>query len=100
MARYRRRALKINLKDESFQSTVGIVLLVFSILVILSFFGQAAGFGSFLQETLNKLFGWGSFLIPFITAILGLVLLRLRIKIPFVELRSFYGLVLFTLALL
>lgn len=100
MARYRRRALKINLKDESFQSTVGIILVVFSILAVLSFFGQAAGFGSFLQDSLNKLFGWGSFIIPFITVILGLVLLRLRVKIPFVELRTFYGLVLFTLALL
>jgi len=73
---------------------------VFSILAILSFFGQVAGFGSFLQDALNKLFGWGSFLIPFITIILGLVLLRLRIKIPLVELRTFYGLVIFTLALL
>ena len=100
MARYRRRALKLNLKSESFQSTVGIILLVFSVLAILSFFGQAAGFGSFLQDTLNKLFGWGSFLFPIITAILGVVLLHLRIKIPFVELRTFYGLAVFTLALL
>lgn len=99
-ARYRRRALKINLKYESFQSTVGIVLVVFSILAVLSFFGQAAGFGSFLQDTLHKLFGWGSFLVPLITVTLGLVLLRLRIKIPFVELRTFYGLALFTLAFL
>ncbi len=100
MARYRRRALKVNLKGESFQSTVGIVLVVFSILAILSFFGQAAGFGSFLQDTLNKLFGWGAFLTPAIAGVLGLVLLRLRIKIPFVELRTFYGLAILSLSIL
>ena len=92
--------MKINLKDESFQSTVGIILVVFSILAVLSFFGQAAGFGSFLQDNLNKLFGWGAFIIPVITGVLGLVLLRLRIKIPFVDLRIFYGLVVLSVSLL
>jgi S-DNA-T family DNA segregation ATPase FtsK/SpoIIIE len=100
MGRYRRRAMKINLKDESFQSTIGIILVVFSILTVLSFFGQAAGFGSFLQDTLNKFFGWGAFTIPVITGVLGLVLLRLRIKIPFVDLRIFYGLVVLSVSLL
>jgi S-DNA-T family DNA segregation ATPase FtsK/SpoIIIE len=98
--KYRRRKLKFNLKDESFQSTVGIVLLVFSFLAILSFFGQAAGFGSVLQNVLNKLFGWGVFLVPITTGVLGLTLMRLRIKIPFAELRVFAGLTIFTLALL
>lgn len=100
MARYRRRALKVNLKHESFQSTVGIILVVFSILTVLSFFGQTAGFGSFLQDILNKFFGWGSFIIPVITGVLGLVLLRLRTKIPFVELRTFYGLAILSLSAL
>lgn len=98
--RYRRRGLKLNLKNESFQSAVGVILLVFSVLVILSFFGQAAGFGSALQNLLNRLFGWGVFLVPLTTAVLGLILLRLRVKIPFVELRVFVGLAIFTLALL
>ncbi|PIS12186.1 DNA translocase FtsK [candidate division WWE3 bacterium CG09_land_8_20_14_0_10_47_33] len=98
--RYRRRGLKLNLKNESFQSAVGVILLVFSVLAILSFFGQAAGFGSALQNLLNRLFGWGVFLVPLTTAVLGLILLRLRVKIPFVELRVFIGLAIFTLALL
>lgn len=98
--RYRRRKLKFNLKGESFQSTIGVVFLVFSVLAILSFFGQAAGFGSVLQDFLNRLFGWGVFLIPLTTAILGLTLMRLRVKIPFVELRVFVGLSIFTLSLL
>ncbi|NIT03783.1 DUF87 domain-containing protein [Candidatus Saccharibacteria bacterium] len=98
--RYRRRKLKFNIKDDSFQSTVGVVLLVFAALAILSFFGQAAGFGSFLQDLLNKLFGWGVILVPIVCAVLGLVLLRLGIKIPFIELRTVYGLAIFSLALL
>ncbi|MEX0887950.1 MAG: hypothetical protein WDZ67_01065, partial [Patescibacteria group bacterium] len=75
MARYRRRALKIDLKDESFQSTIGIILVVFSIITVLSFFGQAAGFGSFLQDILNRFFGWQAFMLPIVTGVLGLVLL-------------------------
>jgi len=88
------------LKDESFQSAVGVTLLVFSALAILSFFGQAAGFGSVLQDVLNRLFGWGVFLVPITTTVLGLTLMRLRVKIPFVELRVFVGLAIFTLGLL
>jgi len=100
MAKYRKRKIKLNLKDESFQSSLGVALLVFAALVTLSFFGQAAGAGNFLQDLLNKLFGWGTFLIPILAAISGLVLLRLRMKIPFVEIRTIYGLGLLTLALL
>ena len=100
MAKYRKRKIKLNLKDESFQSSLGVALLVFAALVTLSFFGQAAGAGNFLQDLLNKLFGWGTFLIPILAAISGLVLLRLRIKIPFVEIRTVYGLGLLILALL
>ncbi|MEX1061508.1 MAG: DNA translocase FtsK 4TM domain-containing protein, partial [Patescibacteria group bacterium] len=100
MAKYRKRKIKLNLKDESFQSSVGIALLVFAALVTLSFFGQAAGAGNFLQDILNKLFGWGTFLIPILSAISGFVLLRLRVKIPFVEIRSVYGLTLLTISLL
>ena len=100
MAKYRKRKIKLNLKDESFQSSLGVALLVFAALVTLSFFGQAAGAGNFLQDLLNKLFGWGTFLIPILAAISGLVLLRLRIKIPFVEIRTIYGLGLLTIALL
>jgi S-DNA-T family DNA segregation ATPase FtsK/SpoIIIE len=98
--RGRRRKLKFNLKDESFQSAVGIILLVFSILAFLSFFGQAAGFGSVLQTFLNRLFGWGSFLVPIVTAVLGLTLMRVGRKIPFICVRTFVGLLIFTLALL
>ncbi len=98
--RYRRRKLKFSLKDESFQSSVGVALIVFSALAILSFFGQAAGFGSALQDVLNRLFGWGVFLVPITTTVLGLTLMRLQVKLPFIELRVFVGLAIFTLALL
>lgn len=99
MARHRKKKIKLDLKDESFQSTVAIILILFSVLTALSFFGQAAGFGSVIQEVLNKLFGWGVVFVPIIAAILGLVLLRLRRKIPFVEIRTVYGLTIFGLAL-
>lgn len=100
MTRYRRQPLKLDLSSESFQSTVGVVLLALAGLTLLSFFGQAAGFGSVIQDLLNKLFGWGVFFIPILTGLTGLVLLRLRFKIPYVELRTAAGLSILTLALL
>lgn len=100
MARYRRRPLKLDLSSESFQSTVGITLLVLAGLTLLSFFGQAAGLGSFIQDFLNKLFGWGAFFVPLLAGISGLVLLRLRYQLPYVELRVVAGLTIFSLALL
>ncbi|GMR19212.1 MAG: hypothetical protein BMS9Abin34_343 [Patescibacteria group bacterium] len=100
MPRYRKKSIKFNWKDESFQSSVGVVLIVFAALTTLSFFGQAAGFGSFLQDSLNKLFGWGVIFVPLITLILGLVLLRLRKKVPFIELRTVYGLTILALGVL
>jgi len=91
--------LKFNLKDESFQSAVGVGFLLLAVLTTLSFFGQAAGFGSVVQDFLNRLFGWGVFLVPIAVGVLGLALLRPKWNVPFVSVRAFVGLVVFTLSL-
>ncbi|OGC54604.1 hypothetical protein A2797_01660 [candidate division WWE3 bacterium RIFCSPHIGHO2_01_FULL_48_15] len=76
------------------------ILLALAGLTLLSFFGQAAGFGSIIQDILNKLFGWGVFFVPLLAGISGLVLMRLRYQIPYIELRTVFGLAIFAVSLL
>lgn len=93
--RRRRRRVHFKLNRENTQSIAAILLLLASVLTLVSFFMQAAYFNSVVQDTLNTVFGWASFMIPFILALAGLILLR-TIYWPFVNLRVLVGLVLST----
>ncbi len=95
--RGRPRKVKFELERDAAQSVVAVLVLVLSILTFLSFFGQAAGFGSVLQELLNRIFGWGSFLVPFILALSGFILLR-KTKWKLTQPRVLTGLIIFLLA--
>lgn len=92
--RGRPRKVRFELERDSAQSIAGVAALLASILTLLSFFGQAAGFGSILQQILNRVFGWGAFFIPFILALSGLILLR-KPRASFITPRVLTGLVLF-----
>jgi len=70
-----------------------------SVLTLLAFFGQAAGFGPLLQQILNKVFGWGAFFIPVILALAGLILAR-KTKWKFAQPRVLTGMVLFFISFL
>ncbi len=92
--RGRPRKVKFELERDAAHSVAGVVILVISILMLLSFFGQAAGFGSFVQRVLNRVFGWGAFLVPIVLAFSGLILFR-KIKWEIIQPRILTGLVLF-----
>jgi len=92
--RGRPRKVQFELERDSAQSIAAVGVLLLSILSLLSFFGQAAGFGSILQELLNRLFGWGAFFVPIILALSGLILLR-RPRWSFISPRVLIGIVLF-----
>ena len=92
--RGRPRKVRFELERDSAQSISGVVVLLASVLTLLSFFGQAAGFGSILQELLNRFFGWGAFFIPFIFALSGLILLQ-KPRVSFITPRVLSGLILF-----
>ncbi len=92
--RGRPRKVKFELKNDTAQSIAGVVVLVVAILMLLSFFGQAAGVGSLLQRLLNRAFGWGSFLVPIVLAFSGLILFR-KPKWKVAQPRVLTGLVLF-----
>lgn len=95
MAR-RRRLFKFNLKRESVISVTAILLLLSAILTFVSFFAQAASGSTLLQEVLNKFFGWGSVVVPFVLAVAGLWLLGRNL--PFAKLNALLGLILLTVS--
>ena len=97
--RRRKRPLKLQFERDTILSVLAALLLLAAGLTFVSFFAQAASVGSVIQNILNKIFGWGVILIPFILGLAGLVLLR-TIKWKFVNLNALFGLCLFTFATL
>jgi S-DNA-T family DNA segregation ATPase FtsK/SpoIIIE len=97
--RRKKRRIGLRFERETILSAVAALLLLSAGLTFISFFAQAASVNFVIQNILNKLFGWGVILIPFILGLAGLVLLR-TIKWKFVNLNTLFGLCLFTLAAL
>lgn len=95
--RRRRRPLKLNLEKETLFSVSAVLLLIFAGLTFISFFAQAASVNFLIQSLLNKLFGWGVIIVPFILALSGLVLLQ-KLKWRFVNLNTLLGVLLFFFA--
>ena len=97
--RRKKRALRLQFKRDTVLSAVAALLLLAAGLTFVSFFAQAASVNSVIQNILNKLFGWGVILIPFILGLSGLILLR-TVKWRFVNLNTLFGLCLFAVAAL
>lgn len=62
------------LKAETKRTIVGIVLLVFSVIAILSFFAAAGPTGEMILWALRVLFGWLAYIIPVVLIMLGVML--------------------------
>ena len=76
-------------------SISAVFCLLLGVLTFISFFTQAFQVStstSFFQDLLSKLFGWGSFFVPFVLFALGLILLGRTFR--FVRANNFLGLVL------
>jgi len=97
--RRRKRRLRLQLERDAVLSAAAALLLLAAALTLVSFFAQAAAVNFVIQSGINKLFGWGAVLVPFILGLAGLVLLR-TIKWRFVNLNSLLGLCLFTISIL
>src|SRR3989338_1998504 len=94
MAR-RRKLFKFKFKRDSLVSISAVFCLLLGVLTFISFFTQAFQVStctSFFQDFLSKLFGWGSFFVPFVLFALGLILLGRTFR--FVRANNFLGLVL------
>ncbi len=97
--RRKKRPLKLQFEREAILSALAALFLLAAGLTLVSFFAQAAAVNFLIQNTLNRIFGWGVILIPLILGLAGLVLLR-TIKWRFVNLNTLFGLCLFTLSVL
>ena len=97
--RGRPRKVRFELERDSAHSIAAVVLLLAAALTLLSFFGQAAGFGSLLQQVLNKIFGWGTFAIPLILTLSGLILAK-KTQWKLVKPRILSGITLFLISFL
>jgi len=97
--RRKKRRLKLQFERDTLLSASAALLLLSAGLTFISFFAQAASVNFLIQNALNKLFGWGVILVPFILGLAGLVLLR-TIKWKFVSLNTLFGLCLLTITIL
>ncbi len=64
------------LKPETKRATFGIILIVFSIIVFLSFFSAAGPSGTFILALLKRLFGILGYIAPFVFLYMGISLVR------------------------
>ena len=94
----RRKLFRLNLKKESLISVSSILLILLSVLTLLSFFAQSAMGSFFIQELVNRFFGWGAVLFPFILATIGLLFFKYRPR--FITANIPLGLSIFTLSFL
>jgi S-DNA-T family DNA segregation ATPase FtsK/SpoIIIE len=67
---------KIELKEETRHSILGIVFFVFALFIILSFFKSAGIAGIFFYDVFNSFFGIGYFFLPILLIILGVSFMR------------------------
>lgn len=73
-------------------------MILFSILTLLSFFAQSAMGSFFIQELVNRFFGWGAVLFPLTLATTGLLFFKYRPR--FITANIPLGLSIFTLSFL
>lgn len=94
----RKKLLRFNLERESLISVASVLLLLLAVLTLLSFFAQSTTSSFLIQGLVNRFFGWGSILVPFILAAAGLLSFKRRPQ--FISLNVFWGLSLFTFSFL
>lgn len=95
---FKKSRFKISLKKRTVFSISAVVFLLLSILTFISFFSQNIG-SNFLQNKINLFFGWGSFLVPPILGLIGLLFLPI-VNLPFVNTAVLFGLLLFSISFL
>lgn len=93
----RRKKLKLKVKPDTINSLVAVALFAIGALVIVSFAGQGAFLGA-INAWIVKYIGFTTVLVPFMFAIAGLVMMR--VKLPWAQPNVLLGSLLFWLGML
>ncbi len=72
----KRERKKVTLKDETKNTLWGTFLLIVGLIILLSIFNQAGIVGKLLHNGLNNFFGIGYYLLPIVTMVSGVFLMR------------------------
>ena len=75
----RRKGFKLRLKEKTFKTIVGLLLILAGGLSFLSFFGQV-GLAKQLRDILFDTFGWVTYAVPIALVLVGLLFTKLKIK--------------------
>ncbi|MBI4708751.1 MAG: DNA translocase FtsK 4TM domain-containing protein [Candidatus Portnoybacteria bacterium] len=67
---------KISLGDETKKGIIAILVFVFALISVLSFFGLAGSFGNYFYKIGAMIFGWGYFLLPLALTLGGIAILK------------------------
>ncbi len=90
--------IKFDIRSDAKRSVAAIFLFALSILFILGFFGYAGILGTWLDKAAGVISGWGKWLLPFVLAYAGAILLRRKRTVFYVA--KLAGLVIVFLGLL
>jgi len=78
--RYRKRGFKLKLKKETIYTIFSLGLILFGLLLLLSFSKSGESFIA-VNNLLEKNFGWAGILFPFVLILLGFLFMRLKMFI-------------------
>ena len=95
--RGRKRKVKLNVKKDTLQSGVTILLLVLAALILDSLFAPGYSINAKVNKIVTDLFGYASILVPVILA-LGALIQTPALKWKYVELRVLLGFVVLTIS--
>ncbi|MBT6401059.1 DNA translocase FtsK [candidate division WWE3 bacterium] len=95
--RGRKRKVKLNVKKDTLQSGVTILLLVLAALILVSLFAPGYSINAKVNKIVTDLFGYASILVPVILA-LGALIQTPALKWKYVELRVLLGFVVLTIS--
>ncbi|MEK7595868.1 MAG: DNA translocase FtsK 4TM domain-containing protein [Patescibacteria group bacterium] len=95
MPRGRRKTHKRKLSKGALKSILSIFLVVTGLLSLVSVFSSSGTLLSVVNEAQNLVFGYAAILFAFTTFFVALLLFRESLEIPFINIRSFFGLLVF-----
>lgn len=98
MARRKKHWWKPNIKTDSLLSVIALFLILFSLILIISLLGSWIGADNILEQAVSYLFGYGSYILPFLLLVTGLNLTKLKFTLA--QPRALWGTIILFIGIL